>query len=230
MQISTQCPCSWRSIREALQGGSRWGGVLSSGGREGVKYTTSEKCWPRIDETRTFNNEAILVHIRGWADCCNINQSTQLWVLCFELCMGMQSEFLLFLGYHVPQKDGRKAKQKQQKVPQYPKNSWPGMRNFGRCGIEDVCLKAKYTFNINKMSWYQNINLNLQNFVLSQITKIFLNWPEWPSVIIHHPIFPASKHVFSQKSPLHIGSPNASTEVVHSPGSQSPPHFDISNI
>jgi len=35
---------------------------------------------------------------------------------------------------------------------------------------------------------------------------------------------------FLRKSPLRIGSPNASTEVVHRPRSQSPLHFDIRNI
>jgi len=35
---------------------------------------------------------------------------------------------------------------------------------------------------------------------------------------------------FFRKSPLRSGSPNASTEVVHRPRSQSPLHFDIRNI
>ena len=35
---------------------------------------------------------------------------------------------------------------------------------------------------------------------------------------------------FFRKSPLRIGSPNASTEVVHRPRSQSLLHFDIRNI
>ena len=43
-------------------------------------------------------------------------------------------------------------------------------------------------------------------------------------------IFPPSKHVCFQKSPLRIGSPNASAEVVHSPRSQSPLHFDVRSI
>jgi len=35
---------------------------------------------------------------------------------------------------------------------------------------------------------------------------------------------------FFQKSPLRLGSPNASPEVVHRPRSRSPLHFDIKNI
>ena len=41
-----------------------------------------------------------------------------------------------------------------------------------------------------------------------------------------NPIFHASKHVFFRKSPLRIGSPNASTEVVHRARSQSPLHSE----
>jgi len=36
-------------------------------------------------------------------------------------------------------------------------------------------------------------------------------------------------HFFFPKSPLRIGFPSASTEVVHRPRSQSPLHFDIRN-
>jgi len=59
-------------------------------------------------------------------------------------------EFLLFLGYHAHPKDGRKGTQKKQKVPKY--QNTPGMISFGRDGIEDVCLKAKYTLRIKKLS------------------------------------------------------------------------------
>jgi len=40
----------------------------------------------------------------------------------------------------------------------------------------------------------------------------------------------ARKFLFSRKSPLRIGSPNASPEVVHRPTSQSPLHFYIRKI
>jgi len=45
-----------------------------------------------------------------------------------------------------------------------------------------------------------------------------------------NPIFPASKHVFLQKSPLRCGSENASPKVVHRPRSRSSLHFDIRNM
>jgi len=37
--------------------------------------------------------------------------------------MGFLRESFVFLGYHVPQKEDRKARQKKQKVPEYPKYS-----------------------------------------------------------------------------------------------------------
>ena len=66
-----------------------------------------------------------------------------------SLCPRLLREFLLFLCYHVPQKDGRREWQKKPKVPKYPKNS---MRNCQVDGIEDVSWKADYMMKVRKNS------------------------------------------------------------------------------
>jgi len=67
-------------------------------------------------------------------------------------------EFFVFLGYHIPQKDGRKEIQKKQKVPKYPK--YTRMRNICRSKIEHVYLKAPHTMNAKKtIPKYPNIDI-----------------------------------------------------------------------
>jgi len=43
---------------------------------------------------------------------------------------------------------------KYSKIPKNPKYSKILEEKFGMCGIEDVCLKAEHTLNINKLSGY----------------------------------------------------------------------------
>jgi len=77
--------------------------------------------------------------------CCSVLQ-------CVAVCRSIFRQCVVFLEYHVPQKDGKK-KDRKRKKSQNTHNTLR-TRNLSRSGIECVCLKAPCTINVKKISRY----------------------------------------------------------------------------